>query len=187
VFLDRGQDCIRIIAEGVIVADYYLSEATGEWTLRVYRRLVDLAINAAPSVLTPDDVRAVFMRAVDLSYERIGAMLILGDGTPKDVFYEHETPLTDVNLRSLSPSEFADMAAADGAVRIEPSIGVTAIGAIVRTALAPDAQTDSRPEGSRHSSAAAFSELAPEHMVFIVSENRALTVMANGSTIIERR
>jgi hypothetical protein len=187
LFLDRGQDCIRIIADGVIAADYYLSEASGEWTLRMYRQLIELAVDAAPSKLADGDVREVFRRAIDLSYKRIGAMLILGDGKPENVAYEHETPLANVNLRSLSSSEFADMAAADGAVRIEPKSGVTAIGTIVRTALALDAQVDTRPEGSRHSSAAAFSERAPNHMVFIVSENRALTVMANGTIIIERR
>lgn len=185
LFLDRGQDCIRIVADGEIAADYYLSEASGEWTLRMCRQLIERAVKAAPTALTPGDVRVVFKRAVDLSYKRIGAMLILGDGTPRNVYYEHETALTSVNLRSLSPSEFADMAGADGAVRIEPVRGVTAIGALVRTKFSPDPGLDSRPEGSRHSSAAAFSEMAPNHMVFVVSENRALTVMVNGETVIE--
>jgi DisA bacterial checkpoint controller nucleotide-binding len=185
IFLDRGQDCIRIVADGEIAGDYYLSEASGEWTLRMCRQLVERAVKAAPTALTPGDVREVFKRAVDLSYKRIGAMLILGDGTPEHTAYEHETVLTDVNLRSLSPSEFADMAGADGAVRIEPVQGVTAIGALVRTKFSPDPHLEGRPEGSRHSSAAAFSEMAPNHMVFVVSENRALTVMVNGESVIE--
>lgn len=187
LFLDRGQDCIRIIANGAITADYYLSDASGEWVLRTYRPLIERAVEAVPSKLTGDDVREVFRRSIDLSYRRIGAMLILGDGTPDNVVYEHETPLADVNLRSLSFSEFADMAAADGAVRIEPTLGVTAIGAIVRTSLTADGRGEAGPKGSRHSSAAAFSERAPNHMVFVVSENRALTVMVSGETIFERR
>jgi hypothetical protein len=186
LFLDRDQDCIRIIADGEIAADYYLSEASGEWTLRTYRKLIDLVIEKAPKKLAADEVREVFKSAIELSYKRIGAMLILGDGTPQDVSYEHETPLSDLNLRSLRLSEFADIAGADGAVRIEPKKGITAMGAIVRTSLDPDVQVSARPEGSRHSSAAAFSERAPDHMVFVVSENRPLTVMVNGTAIIER-
>lgn len=175
-----------MIAGGAIAADYYLSEASGEWALRVYRRLLDLAVEKAPETLPDEDVEEVLMRAVSLSYQRIGAMLILGKGVPPGVVCEHETPLIEVNLRSLSFSEFADMAATDGAVRIEPKKGVAAIGAIVRTAPPDDEQAAGRPEGSRHSSAAAFSELAPDHMVFVVSENRALTVMTGGETVIDR-
>jgi hypothetical protein len=186
LFLDRGQDCIRIFAKEHVVADYYLSEESGEWTLRMYQQMIDLSVDAAPPMLKADDVHAVFERAVELSYARIGAMLILGDGIPEGTVYEHGTPLSNINFLSLSPSELADMAAADGAVRIEPSKGVTAIGAIVRTAPTASIQSEARPEGSRHSSAAAFSEHAPDHMVFVVSENRALTVMVNGESIIER-
>lgn len=187
LLLDRGQDCIRIYARGELMADYYLSDATGDWTLRSYRSLQKQVIDRAPEAVSREDVEEVFDRAVELSYGRIGAMLILGDGVPPRTSLLRATKLQRVTLRTLSNAIFADIARTDGAVHIEHDCRVTAMGAIIRTALGDPGAADNGFGGSRHSSAAAFSHLAPDHVVFVISENRPISVFVGGEPVFSRR
>ena len=186
LMLDRDQDCILVFVGGEVAADYYLSQTTGEWVLRVYEELIEKSVSQRPAAVRTSQVRDVVRRALELSYSRVGAMLILGDGVPEQAYFEQATGLEGVNLRSLTTSEFADMAGLDGAVHIEPSRGVTAVGAIVRTKDGSAATHRHGMEGSRHGSAAAFSAVAPDHMVVVVSENRALSVLVDGRPVHER-
>jgi len=183
--LDRGQDCVLVIAHGRVVADYYLSPRNGEWVLRVYEELADRCMARKPSRVPAEDVRDVLGRAMDLSYARVGALLILGDDIPPNTYFEYETVLDSVNLLSIKPWEFIDMAGLDGAVHIKPRGRVVAVGALVRTSNGTSRHRGG-VEGSRHSSAAAFSAAAPEHMVVVVSENRSISVLVHGEFVVER-
>ena len=64
-FLDRGQDCVRIVSGGQVAADYYLSDATGNWASRIYEPLIPQVLEAAPLGFEDANVEKVFRLAAD--------------------------------------------------------------------------------------------------------------------------
>jgi hypothetical protein len=187
LILERGQDCVRIVAGGDVVADYYMSDAAGTWTPRIYGPLLQIVLDSRPAGFHDDTVREVFRLTTDLSYMRIGAMAILTDELPVEVSLVGGDEYDQLILENLSRDvEAADLARVDGAMQINSAGAVTRCGAFVRRHV----KLSEEPErlgaaGSRHRAAEDLSTLAPDALVFVVSENRPLTVLKAGQRILD--
>jgi hypothetical protein len=189
LFLDRGQDCVRIITGGEVAADYYLSDATGNWMPRIYEPWIPQVVEAAPPGFAGVSVEKVFRLAADLSYMRIGSMIILAEELPDHVHVSGGEERVNLFLDNLTAEvEFADLARIDGAMQIDSAGAIVRCGAIVR----PNTEMAQVPDtlgtaGSRHRAAEDFSRLAEEHaLVIVVSENRPLTVFSAGKRVVDK-
>ncbi len=189
LFLDRGQDCVRIVTGGEVAADYYLSDATGNWMPRIYEPWISQVVEAAPPDFAEASVEKVFRLAADLSYMRIGSMIILAEKLPDHVHVSGGEERENLFLDNLSAEvEFADLARIDGAMQIDSAGAIVRCGAIVR----PNTEMAQVPDtlgtaGSRHRAAEDFSRLAEEHaLVIVVSENRPLTVFSAGRRVVDK-
>jgi hypothetical protein len=185
--LERGQDCVRIVAHGDVIADYYISDTAGTWTPRIYEPLLQVVLSSQPPGFHENTVRDVFRLATDLSYMRIGAMAILTDELPSEVSLVGGDNYSHLILENLSRDvEAADLARVDGAIQINSSGAVTRCGAFVRRNVPLSEQPDRLgAAGSRHRAGEDLSTLAPDALIFVVSENRPLTVFKGGSKVLD--
>jgi hypothetical protein len=186
--LERGQDSVRLISGGEVAADYYMSDAAGVWTPRIYGPLLSHVLKNRHESFPEANVVHAFRLAADLSYMRIGAMIILADDLPPGVSLVGGEDFEQLILENLSRDiEAADLARVDGAMQINSGGAVVRCGAFVRRELS----TKLEPEqlgaaGSRHRAARDLSAVATDALVFVVSENRPMSVFRGGETILDR-
>lgn len=184
--LERGQDCVRLFTTGRVVADYYLSDSTGVWTLRRYQmieREVEAKVHGTTAVPNMEFLREVIGRAFELSHQRIGAMLILGKELDPELVTQSE-PLRRVLFTGTGSRVFVDIARRDGAVHITPTKKIVANGVLVQAKRMEGGRRS--VGGGRHAAAQSFSGESPDHIVIVVSENRTISVLMGGHYIIER-
>jgi hypothetical protein len=185
--LERGQDCVRLITKGDVAADYYMSDAAGVWTPRIYAPLLEHVLENRPESFPEANVIHAFQLAADLSYMRVGAMIVLADELPDDVSLVGGEDFEHLILENLSREiEAADLARIDGAMQINSAGAVVRCGAFVRrkhsTILEPE---QLGAAGSRHRAARDLSSVAMDALVFVVSENRPMSVFLRGNRVLD--
>jgi hypothetical protein len=187
LMLERGQDCVRVITKGDVAADYYMSDAAGVWTPRIYAPLLKHVLATRPESFPEANVAHAFGLAADLSYMRIGAMIILADELPSGVSLVGGEDFEQLILENLSRDiEAADLARIDGAMQINSAGAVVRCGAFVRRKLSTTVEPEQLgAAGSRHRAAQDLSAVATDALVFVVSENRPMSVFRSGERILD--
>jgi len=191
-YLARGQDCIRIAVGGGMVGDYFLSEATGNWTYRSNAQLrtaLQSAVSKSNMASGWDTIDRVFDLVGSLSYHRVGSMIIVGDPAPSRVRMTAGVHPEQLYLQvGIDEHEFLDLARADGAMHIAWDGQILSTGVFV-TALGTGRSVDEVVAldghgGARHRSAKHFASAAGDCVVFVVSENRPITAYVGGEQVI---
>jgi DNA integrity scanning protein DisA with diadenylate cyclase activity len=118
---------------------------------------------------------------------RIGAMIILADELPSGVSLVGGEDFEQLILENLSRDiEAADLARVDGAMQINSAGAVVRCGAFVRRKLSTTVEPEQLgAAGSRHRAALDLSAVATDALVFVVSENRPMSVFRKGNRILD--
>jgi hypothetical protein len=185
VLLQRGSASAGIYREGKKKAEYLLQERLGEWRLRVFddiQRTIAAASTVPPKVLG-DVVDAV----LHLSYQRVGALLVVG----ADLVSRLDATgfRIDSRLNSMETRDFENWAKEDGAVLISPQGNVEMGGCILNVTedlMTPEirGRLERDQKGGRHKAAARVSAAFTNTLVLVVSENRGITVFSAGNAVL---
>lgn len=178
---------IRIYNSGHRVVDYFMSESTGNWLARFETDIIR-AIKSQINDVQEDDVKTLAKIAMQLSFLRYGAIIIITSNIDK--FTESKAPcgLINEDLEIAEKSKIIyNYAAYDGAVIIQckrnNKLKVCGFGLILNPSS--DAQISDDYEillrqtnsGSRHEKAVRFAHENPDDCILVVSENRSISIL----------
>jgi hypothetical protein len=185
VMLQRDSASAGIYREGKKKAEYILQERLGEWRLRVFDDLQReiAAASTLPQKVLSDVVDAVF----HLSYQRVGAFVIVGEDLVSRL--DANGFRIDSRLNSMEKRDFENWAKEDGAVLISPQGNVEMGGCILNVAedlMSPAVRgrLERDQKGGRHKAAALVSAAFSDALVLVVSENRGITVFSAGNAVL---
>jgi len=201
-----GAYSIRMYRSMKMVADYYHSESKGIWRFRCIkevRKACDQIL--LKSSLKPELIDKILEISLDLSYDKNGAMIVVCDDE------NLESKLTDgkraignigySNINSLNNNQIRDYATMDGAIVLAVDGTIREIGVILPVdEIIDDAacayrdkyeqwcewkvELAKKQKGSRHTTAVKFSLQHADACVFVVSENRGISIFYDGKAVL---
>ena len=180
-FAEGSKKSIRIYHKGRVAADYYLSEGTGNWRLRFRKDLETIFEYAHISEAKSSEFADIVL---DLSYRRIGALLIISDeGIEEDI--QADEPIDNIRgkyVARIPQTIVRDLASLDGALLIKKNGQIVSAGNIlkIKDTDVPDTiriLIKRSQKGARHNAAASFASRRPEACVVVVSENRGISML----------
>lgn len=194
--LSEGVPCIRLYNQGERIVDYMLSEATGNWVIRPEKELYDIIAKQLIGVMQ-QDIKTLTKAIMQLSYLRIGAMLVITSNVKEfendKTYYKLQSNGLENDMREELIYQYA---ANDGAVIIhkipERHLVAEKIGVILNPtgnkydkslykALVNDYNC-----GSRHEKAARYACEHPNDCVIVISENRSISILHGENPIFWR-
>lgn len=199
---------IRIYHRGEMVADYYQSESEGTWHFRcindIKKACKKIYANESFDLKTIEKVLEI---SLELSFDKIGAMIVICDDN------DIETKLKDgkraignvvssnINDVDVDVNLICDYAAMDGAIVLKPNGIIREIGTILpvdditndKNCKYSDkyeqweywkGELSKKQKGSRHTTAIKFSLQHKNACVFVISENRGISIFYDGQAIL---
>lgn len=189
-FLAEGRkQCIRIFYRGNMVGDYYLSESKGQWKLRIVNEFIDILKGTCVKAEICELVCNIIF---DLSYRKIGSMLIFSDNElneDKDSDKEYEY-LTGATIQGERLSMIRDWASLDGAILVKSTGKIYSVGKILNNygekQLASEwkERIANSQKGARHTVAAAVASTHHDACILVISENRGISVLYKGKPLV---
>jgi DNA integrity scanning protein DisA with diadenylate cyclase activity len=202
-----GTYSVRMYRSGGMVADYYHSESKGIWRFRCIKEVKDACkqICTGGNLEKEKNIEKIIEIIFELSFDKTGAMIVICDDE------ELETKLKDgkratgnielSNINTLSNNQIKDYAAMDGAIVLSSDGTIREIGTILPIDdITNDnncryhtkyeqwcnwkAELSKKQKGARHTTAIKFSLQHEDACVFIVSENRGISIFNNGKAIL---
>lgn len=195
--VSEGVPCIRIYHQHRHILDYIISESTGDWVIRIKDAIRDI-IEKQIDGLHTTDLEILTQIVMQLSYLRIGAMLIITKSPEKfrDKIESHKLLRDDALLEDYFRNGLIyQYAAADGAVVIQFSVGARLRLCNNGVVLNPQGKGYSKEYdnlisksncGTRHEKAARHSCENPDDCLFVVSENRSISILHGPNPIYWR-
>jgi len=193
LFSEENKNCVRMFSGGKHVADYFLSETTGNWVLRFSE---DIENFLKPLNLCSVTQNCLISDIINLSYKRIGAMLVFTneplvngkDYKDSGVRFNKKIFLGEENCKN----HLFEAASMDGAVLLKLENSAKAakkaqiykFGAILSTGSKHSKKCDDFNMGARHKTAACFSYSHKEALIVVISENRGISVFAGGEPLL---
>lgn len=191
----EGIPCIRIYHQEELVEDYILSESTGDWVIRIKNDIKNVIKEQVD--LLPKDLESLTKIVMQLSYLRIGTILIITSNPEK---LEKLKSVATHTLTSLSLEEDLDSeliyqyASNDGAVIIysesRKRLKAYKLGMVLESQnnyskyykelLSNDSC------GTRHENAVKYACEHPEDCIIVVSENRSISILHGDKPIYWR-
>lgn len=179
---------IRIFYCGKVVADYYLSEGNGRWRLRFIEDLCTIFKSAHVSEAICEQLAEMVF---DLSYRRIGSMIIITDENIKDDIRSSEDidAVKGSFITASIESIIHDLATLDGALILRKNGEVVSAGNILKSNNIEMQSEISEhikrsQKGARHTAAGVFATAHPDACVVVISENRGLCVLHNRKAVM---
>jgi hypothetical protein len=190
IFLAQGEHkTIRIYKDGSLFADYYLSESDGKWR---FRKFIDFEKILDKIDIDDGIVNGVTELIFDLSFNKIGSMI---------VFSKNRLPAVD------SDNSYAEIkedcyivredqvvpywASIDGALLCSYDGKLNNIGKILKIDKNKEFENkrledliNRHQKGSRHRTAAYYTEENKEDCVIVVSENKGISILHNGQDAV---
>ena len=188
IFFTQGEDkSLRIYMHNALVADYYLSESDGDWRFRLFSKYQSVLKDTnIKHNITKDICEMIF----ELSHKRIGALIVFQDEEysveEKD---KHKKMDEDNYIGHKNKSVLLGWASMDGAVLCTTDGHVKYAGIVLPKSdkpLKPHINTliNKHQKGSRHATAAVYSESHPEACVIVVSQNKGISIFYKENVII---
>jgi hypothetical protein len=182
LLLTRDTKIIQGYNKGARVVDIYSSGGTGKWHFRypqeIFRIMVAHALVSDKNLL-----KALCDASLELSLCGHGALIVVGDvsekefdfsGLPKSLRFKSE------KVTLVDSSILVEFAKVDGAVIIGNNGYITRFGTIVEPKRSVPRIPLFPGKGGRHETGEIISKLTPKAMVIIISQNRSISIVADG-------
>lgn len=184
--LSDGVSCIRIYNDGHRIIDYFRSETNGEWMPRFEKDIIESLKHLNVKL---EDLILLTKIVMQLSYLRLGAMLIVTDETDK--LHDYGRKPCELIVEELESAENSKIiytyAAYDGAVIIEnlpdSNLNVKDFGVFI----SPSKKIPSNSpyvyllkytnSGTRHEKAVNYAYENKNDTIIVVSENRSISII----------
>ena len=184
---------IRIFAKGKMVADYYHSEAEGLWRFRCIKEIKQKCKEMIDDKFIAETIfDKILSIALELSFDKKGAMIVICDDETLDVkLRDGKRAIGELEQGSLTNNNIRDYATMDGAIVLTTEGVVREIGTILPVDEITSenihkskyqewntwkSQLAKKQKGSRHTTAIKFSLQHPDACIFVVSENRGISI-----------
>jgi DNA integrity scanning protein DisA with diadenylate cyclase activity len=199
-----GTYSIRMYCTGKMVADYYHSEVDGVWRFRCIKEINALCKQIYDeSFIRAELFNKILEIALELSFDKKGAMIVICNDSDLD------TKLKDgkraignfekSNIYNLTNNNIQDYATMDGAIILTTDGTIREIGTIlpVDEIISDGIHNDKyeqwckwktrlskKQKGSRHTTAIKFSIQHPDACIFVISENRGISIFYKGHALL---
>lgn len=200
--VDKGYSTIQIYQEGNACAEIYFSEAWGQWAFRNYSEIQkDILSNADYTTTTTKDiVKKVLELAYSLSARGFGALIIVGENFNRIKYDLSRITLKTKELKDINTDmeSLISLAKLDGAMLITNDGVIQGVHAkinndkkMIRLIEREKKKEKDNPSerislydvaGSRHKTGILISMECPKSLVFIVSQNKIITVLSSMDT-----
>jgi len=192
-FLDRDNGSILVYLKGKIAYEYYLSETEGRWRIRAYDDLLQMVTNRRNFNASQKlSIEQIFNVIWWLSYKKIGTMLVMTDTINADRM-RNEKSSSRAGRKISRPIGFLmdkgliyDLATLDGAILIDYDGMVHYAGVQFNYQKSPRSETLCEVvanKGTRHNQAAYIAAEESQTLVFVVSENRGISVFYDSDSV----
>lgn len=194
----RGVESILIYRKGALVAEYFLYRRIGQgrWKIRYLAPTLETVCMTIKHIQRPV-IEQVFWEAWRISYSnpnrRQGAKIIIADEKKISECFAFEEKGDRLEVResifSLSSRRFSDFAKKDGSILLSPDGIIYKVGYFLKPRnpilLPADWRSllDREERGSRHRSAAEECCVCREALVFVVSQDRGISILFDGAAI----
>lgn len=189
IFLAQGEEkSIRIYMKQSLVADYYLSDSSGDWRFRLFSKFED---TLKKTNINSKIVKYICSVIFELSFKRIGSLLIFSDCFEPADKDKHNELLTDNYIEHINNSVFLGWASMDGAVICKSDGHVRFAGIILPK------NPDEKPlpdyidrliaihqKGSRHTTAAQYSRSHENDCVIVISQNKGISIFHKSELLV---
>lgn len=201
-----GTEPIRIYQRGEMVADYYQSESEGIWRFRCINDIK----KACEKVYENENfdrktIEKVLEISLELSFQQTGAMIVICDDNDIELkLRDGKRAIGNVVSSNINDSEvnlICDYAAMDGAIVLKSNGVIREIGTILpveditndRNSKYFDkyeqweywkSELSKKQKGSRHTTAIKFSLQHKNACIFVISENRGISIFYDGQAIL---
>jgi hypothetical protein len=181
--LPRDTRNILVYCHGLRAAEIRVSEIAGEYQFRYPRDILDMMKTAAPN-RDLDIVTTICDTALELSYRGYGGIIVFGE-VPYNELGLTQTILNkpNQNAQDIGKDFLAEFVKLDGATFVQSD------GIVVRvntTVSVPGYKLPRKlflERAARHEIGEKISNVAPESLVIIVSENGGISLVKGGSIV----
>jgi hypothetical protein len=193
---EKPDQNIMIYRKGYPVAQRYYGERSGDWQGRFWGAMLQKIRVATLNLLNfnEDVIYRVFREACNLSSCREGAKIIIADPEEiSDAFFPDEKKGVgrEINapIFSMSSNDFVETAKGDGSVIIARDGMIQKVGIFLEPKTHVELTVElstllkARGPGGRHESAIKECCACRTALIFIVSQNRSISVLHCGSAI----
>lgn len=185
LMLRRETKNILGYCDGGRAIEIFISEGTGEWRFRYPKDILELMERNGGDVRS-EVIKIVWEATLEMSYRGMGGIFVVGKapsepfafGDPKIPFKRHE------KVQHIGKALLVEFAKLDGATFVDCEGFITRVNTTVR-AIEPPSRTLFIGKGARHEAGETISKKAPQALVVIISENRGVSLVRNGSLIEE--
>lgn len=179
IVLPRNARNILLFEDGTGIGELCFDELAGVWRPRVIRSL-EQELNG--KVKDADEFVTMALRAcLELSAQQHGALLVIGDIPPDAIRLEQLRPYLSrrTHARQVGIPLLVELAKLEGAVVIDRAGWVTHVNTVLNP-IDPGPLKIFKDRGTRHKTAEKVSNVAPEALVLVVSENGGISVLQDG-------
>ncbi|MCP8315305.1 MAG: DNA integrity scanning protein DisA nucleotide-binding domain protein [archaeon] len=172
--LKKGEKNIRIYLDGRLDSGAFLSERSGMWEFKDYVSMIErfsgldeIQRGAALNVLS---------LCLELTRRGYGAIIAIGDNIKGFDPFPYKSRRNKLNL--IDMETIVDVAKQDGAMAVSSNGELVGFAAKINLPVPRDFK-----RGMRHASGYALSCKNPKALVFVVSQNRVITIYQNSNEI----
>lgn len=201
-----GTYSIRMYHHGEMVADYYQSESEGTWRFRCINEIKTACKKIYENKkFDKRIIEKTLEISLELSFDKIGAMIVICDDEDlESKLKDGKRAIGNIelsNINNLSINQICDYAAMDGSIVLMSDGTIREIGTILpveditndRNGKFFDkyeqwehwkGELSKKQKGSRHTTAIKFSLQHKNACVFVISENRGISIFYDGQAIL---